>query len=89
MKLVMAKEGFFGPVNLGNPEEFTIKEFAELVKEMVASKSSIVFKKLPEADPKKRRPDISLAQNVLGWKPGITLKKGLEMTIKYFKEVLK
>jgi UDP-glucuronate decarboxylase len=85
MELVMNKEELYGPVNIGNPDEFTVKEFAEKVKKMINSSNNIIFKPLPEADPKKRRPDISLADNMLGWKPKVPLEEGLLKTIQYFK----
>ncbi len=72
-------------VNLGNPNELTILELADLIKEMTDSKSKIVFEELPQDDPKKRRPDISKAKKMLGWEPKVDLKTGLEKTIEYFK----
>ncbi len=74
------------PVNLGNPEEHTIREFAEIIQELTKSKSKIIFEKLPEDDPKVRRPDISKAMNELGWKPKVGLEEGLKKTIEQFKE---
>jgi len=85
---LMNVENFTGPVNLGNPKEFTILELAKMVIEKTNSKSQVIFKKLPQDDPKKRRPDISLAKEVLGWEPKIELDEGLEKTIKYFSKVL-
>ena len=81
-------ESFTGPVNLGNPDEFTINELAEKVMSMSGSKSKIVFKPLPEDDPTRRKPDISLAKQELGWEPKIKLDEGLKDTISYFKQVL-
>jgi UDP-glucuronate decarboxylase len=81
-------DDFIGPVNLGNPVEFTILELAEKIKESVNSKSKIVFKPLPEDDPVRRRPDISLAQEKLGWQPSMPLEQGLNKTIRYFEKVL-
>ena len=79
-----------GPVNLGNPGEFTIRELAELVLELTGSKSQLVFKPLPSDDPTRRRPDISRAQALLnGWTPSIELRTGLEKTIAYFDQLLK
>jgi UDP-glucuronate decarboxylase len=78
-----------GPMNLGNPGEFTIRELAEIVIEMVGSKSRLVFKPLPSDDPKQRQPDISYAREVLGWDPRIVLREGLVKTIGYFDEMLK
>ena len=82
------ERGFSGPVNLGNPNEFTMLEFAELTLQLTHSKSKIVFKELPSDDPQKRQPDISLAKDKLGWEPEIPLKVGLEKTIAYFDEQL-
>ncbi len=81
-------DDFIGPVNLGNPVEFTILELAEKIKELVNSKSKIVFKPLPEDDPVRRRPDISLAQEKLGWQPSMPLEQGLNKTIRYFEKIL-
>jgi UDP-glucuronate decarboxylase len=86
---LMNKENFTGPINIGNPSEFTIKELADMVLEMTGSKSEIVFKKLPKDDPRKRKPDISLAKEVLKWEPKIDLRTRLEKTISYFSEILK
>ncbi len=77
-----------GPVNLGNPDEFTIKELAKEVIAVVRSKSKIVHKPLPADDPKQRRPDIALARSKLSWFPKVRLKDGLKKAIAYFKEVL-
>lgn len=78
-----------GPINLGNPSEFTIAELASLVIEMTGSSSKIVHLPLPEDDPKQRCPDISYAESTLGWKPKIPLRQGLEKTISYFETQLK
>lgn len=88
VKIAETDENFIGPVNLGNPDEFTIKEFAKLVLKMTGNKSKIVFKELPSDDPLKRKPDISLAKEKLGWEPKIKLEEGLEKTIAYFKKVI-
>lgn len=85
---MMDCEDFTGPVNLGNPGEFTIKELAETVIEMTGSKAVIEYKPLPENDPTRRRPDISLAKERLGWQPSIALREGLKETIAYFSGVL-
>jgi UDP-glucuronate decarboxylase len=77
-----------GPVNLGNPAEFTITELAQMLISLVGSRSKIVHRALPENDPKQRQPDISLAQELLGWKPRVALKEGLMRTIKYFERLL-
>jgi UDP-glucuronate decarboxylase len=78
-----------GPINLGNPAEFTVRELAELVVQMTNSKSEIVHKKLPADDPRQRKPDISLAENHLKWKATTSLADGLRPTIAYFDNVLK
>jgi UDP-glucuronate decarboxylase len=77
-----------GPVNIGNPGEFTMLQLAEKAVSKTASKLKIAFKPLPEDDPKQRRPDITLAQKALGWKPTIQLDEGLGRTIAYFKTQL-
>lgn len=76
-----------GPVNMGNPGEFTIKQLAELVIEKTKSKSKIIYKPLPTDDPTKRKPDITKAKETLGWEPKITLDEGLTKTIEYFKNL--
>jgi len=81
----LMRSPFPGPVNIGNPREFTILEFAELVKRLSGSTSEIVFKELPVDDPKQRRPDISLAREKLGWEPKVQLEEGLQRTIDYFR----
>lgn len=85
---MMEKESFIGPVNIGNPNEFTIKELAEIVLDMVGSKSKIIYEKLPEDDPTQRQPDISLARKKLNWEPVVELISGLEKTIEYFDKLL-
>ena len=77
---------FTGPVNIGNPTEFTMLELAELVLSLTESRSKIVFKPLPSDDPRQRQPDIALAQKTLQWSPIIPLKEGLRRTITYSKE---
>jgi len=74
------------PINLGNPHEITVKELAETIIELTRSKSKLVYRNLPEDDPKKRNPDITKAKTILKWKPNICLKDGLEKTIKYFQK---
>ncbi|TSC82813.1 MAG: dTDP-glucose 4,6-dehydratase [Parcubacteria group bacterium Gr01-1014_19] len=76
-----------GPVNLGNPGEFTMKELAEKVIALTGSKSKIIYKPLPEDDPRQRKPDISLAKAKLGWEPKIVLEEGLKDTIAYFRNL--
>ena len=82
-------KGFTGPVNLGNPVEFTILELADMVIEMTGSKSSLVRNPLPQDDPVKRKPDISVAKEKLGWEPKVPLKEGLKKTIDYFDDLLR
>jgi len=77
-----------GPINLGNPDEFTIFELAKKIIDLTNSKSKIVFKKLPQDDPKQRQPDITLAKTKLNWQPKVKLEEGLIKTIKYFEEKL-
>jgi len=79
---------YVGPVNIGNPVEFRIRELAEMVIRMTGSESEIVERPLPQDDPKVRRPDISLARRVLGWEPRISLEEGLRRTIPYFQELV-
>jgi len=76
-----------GPMNLGNPNEFTIRALAETVAEMTGAKSEVIFKPLPEDDPTQRCPDITLAKSVLGWEPKIQLRDGLARAIEYFKSI--
>ena len=80
-------DSFIGPVNIGNPGEFTILELAEKVIKLTGSRSKLIFKELPSDDPKQRRPDISLAEEKLNWEPNISLETGLKETIKYFKSL--
>ncbi len=87
VKMTNSPKNFVGPVNLGNPGEFTIKELAKKVIWLTNSKSKIIFKLLLQDDPKKRRPDISLAKNKLDWQPKVSLEVGLRKTIDYFKAV--
>lgn len=84
---MMNQEEIIGPVNTGNPNEFTILELAEKVIKLTGSKSKIIFKELPVDDPLQRQPDNSLAKKKLGWEPQIQLEEGLEKTIAYFKEL--
>ena len=76
------------PINLGNPREFTILQLAELVVQKVNSGSKICFSDLPSDDPKQRKPDISIAKNLLSWTPAIEIEEGLDSTINYFKNIL-
>jgi dTDP-glucose 4,6-dehydratase len=79
---------YFLPVNIGNPEEISLLQFAEEVKEITGTNSKIVFKPLPQDDPKVRQPDISKAKSILGWEPKIPRKAGLKITLDYFKKVI-
>jgi UDP-glucuronate decarboxylase len=81
-------EGFTGPINLGNPKEFTIRELANQIAELTGAKMNIKSMPMPADDPKQRQPDISLAQKELEWSPAIELKDGLVMTIEYFKKLI-
>lgn len=85
---LMNAEGFTGPVNLGNPGEFTVMQLAKKVIKLTGSKSKIIFKPLPQDDPTKRRPDISLAKRKLGWSPKVKLDEGLKKAAEYFKSTL-
>ncbi|MBP9738689.1 SDR family oxidoreductase [Candidatus Saccharibacteria bacterium] len=88
IRMMNNKNGFIGPVNLGNPNEFTIKDLAEKVIELIPqSKSKIVYKDLPQDDPRQRKPDISVAKKELKWEPKIQLEEGLLKTITYFQEL--
>jgi len=87
IRMMNNREKFIGPVNLGNPEEFTIKELAETVLRLIPeSKSKIIYKDLPADDPRQRKPDITLAKTKLGWEPKIRLEEGLKKTIEYFRK---
>jgi len=88
IKLMNTEKGFTGPINLGNSCEFSILELAEITIDLTNSKSRLIFKDLPEDDPKQRKPDITLAKEKLKWEPKIQLKEGLPKTIKYFDEIL-
>ena len=85
---MMACEGFIGPVNLGNPTETTILEFAERIISLTGSSSKIIFKPLPADDPKQRQPDITLAGEKFGWKPAVPVEEGLKKTIAYFSALM-
>jgi len=88
VRLMDNEKSLVGPVNLGNPGEFTMKELADAVIDVTGSKSTIEHKPLPQDDPKQRQPDISLAKKELGWEPTIQLREGLEKTVEYFRGVL-
>ena len=88
VKMMNSNSDLTGPINLGNPGEFTIKELAEKVVKMTGSSSRIVFRDLPQDDPKRRKPDISLAKKELNWEPKIDLESGLRKTVEYFKTIV-
>jgi UDP-glucuronate decarboxylase len=89
IKLMESPDSLIGPVNLGNPVEFTMRSLADMIIRMTSSKSKIIFLPLPQDDPKQRQPDISLAMKELDWSPTVDLETGLGKTIEYFREVLK
>ena len=85
IRMMNSEKGFTGPINIGNPEEFTIKELAEMVVAKVGGNYKVIYQDLPLDDPTKRRPDITLARTKLNWNPTISLSEGLDKTIAYFK----
>ncbi|MEX2187288.1 MAG: SDR family NAD-dependent epimerase/dehydratase, partial [Pirellulales bacterium] len=80
-------DDFVGPVNIGNPDEFTIRQLAELTLELTGSKSKLIERPLPEDDPTQRKPDITLARKRLGWEPAVKLRDGLGKTIDWFRTI--
>jgi len=88
LRLMKTEKGVTGPMNLGNPIEYTILEIAKIVLDQIGSKSKIIFEPLPEDDPKQRQPDISFAKAELNWEPKTQLKEGLDKTIQYFDQTL-
>ena len=88
IKLMATDDSFTGPMNLGNPGEFTMLELAEKVLKLTGSKSKIVYKPLPADDPVRRKPDITLAKTTTGWEPKVPLDDGLKLTVDYFKRTL-
>jgi UDP-glucuronate decarboxylase len=88
LRLMTTTKGVNGPMNLGNPIEYTILEIAEIIIDQIGSKSKIIFEPLPEDDPKQRQPDISFAKSELNWEPKTQLKEGLDKTIQYFDQIL-
>ena len=88
IRLMNSRDGFTGPVNIGNPGEFTILELAEIVIELTGTKSKIIYEPLPSDDPTQRKPLIDLAKKELDWEPHIQLREGLERTIAYFEKML-
>jgi UDP-glucuronate decarboxylase len=88
IRLMQAPDDTIGPINLGNPQEFTILQLASMVIDLAGSHSPIVYRPRPEDDPRQRRPDISKAQDLLSWQPRTPLKQGLVRTIEYFEKLL-
>ena len=88
LTVVIKKEGFTGPVNVGNPVEFTMLQLAETILKLSGSKSKIIHQSLPSDDPKQRQPNIDLAMAKLGWEPKVNLEDGLKETIAYFRKVV-
>jgi nucleoside-diphosphate-sugar epimerase len=86
--LCLMKVEYFAPLNLGNPEEYTIKELAELIKTLSGSEREIIYKPLPQDDPKQRKPDISRAREILNWEPQVAAEEGLTRTIQYFRSII-
>ncbi|MEM7542493.1 MAG: UDP-glucuronic acid decarboxylase family protein [Pseudomonadota bacterium] len=89
VRLMNSADEVTGPINLGNPDEFTIGELAEIVVELVGSGSTVIYKALPSDDPRQRKPDITRAQDTLNWQPATKLRDGLEKTVEYFEQQLK
>jgi UDP-glucuronate decarboxylase len=89
MRMMATPADVTGPVNIGNPTEFTIRELAQIVVELTGSKSNIVYMPLPSDDPKQRQPDLTRAKKELGWEPNVALRHGLAKTIAYFDELLR
>ena len=88
IKFMDTKSGYTGPINLGNPKEYSILEIAKTIIRIVGSSSSVIFTKLPQDDPRKRKPNIDLAKKNLDWIPKVSLEKGLFKTIEYFKKII-
>jgi UDP-glucuronate decarboxylase len=88
LRMMASPHEVTGPINIGNPREFSIKQLAETVLKMVGSTSRLILKPLPQDDPKQRQPDITVARHTLDWEPKVELETGLEKTISYFKECL-
>jgi UDP-glucuronate decarboxylase len=86
--LMQSADAVVGPINIGNPGEYTILEVAEMVLKLTGGRSRIIFKPLPQDDPTQRQPDITLAKNTLGWEPRVPLQEGLERTVAYFRTLL-
>jgi UDP-glucuronate decarboxylase len=88
MRLMASDDALLGPVNLGNPNEMSVRDLAEQVVEMTGSRSRLIFKPLPVDDPKQRQPDITLARQKLNWTPKVRLGDGLDRTVAYFRSVV-
>ncbi len=88
MIAMMDQDEMTGPINMGNPGEFTIRELALMVREIAGSTSEIVYRPLPQDDPVRRKPDITLAKEKLGWEPKIPVREGLVRTVAYFRELM-
>lgn len=89
MKMIFSPAEVLGPINLGNPTEYTVKETAEIIKETVKSGSKLIFKELPSDDPLQRKPNITRAKEILNWEPKVSFKEGLQKTIEYYTNNLK
>ena len=89
VRLMNSSDTVTGPINLGNPNEFSVRELAEKIIAATGSKSNIVERPLPQDDPKQRQPDITQAREALGWQPSISLEQGLTLTIAYFETLLR
>lgn len=88
IRIIDTQAGITGPINLGNPNEFTMLELAETILKLTASKSRLAFHPLPQDDPRQRQPDISLAHSTLGWWPSVSLEDGLRETVECFRRTL-
>ena len=88
IRLMATDAGFTGPINLGNPKEFTIRQLAEVIREVVGNDTPIIELPLPQDDPKQRQPDITLARNLIDWEPKVQLRQGIEATVAYFDALL-
>ena len=93
LKVMASGDQFLGPINTGNPKEFTVKELANLVIEKINKRNSgnlkVIYKPLPSDDPTQRKPDITLAKNLFNWEPQISLNEGLDKTIEYFRSKIR
>jgi UDP-glucuronate decarboxylase len=89
VRLMNTPSDVTGPINLGNPQEFSIRDLAKMIIEMTGSKAKLDFRPLPDDDPRQRKPDISKAQKTMDWRPQVALKDGLVKTIEYFEQLLR